>query len=221
MGTGAQRAIQMALIRYLADVRRADDDQLSRRMLLIDEPELYLHPQGVRRLREALKVLANSGFQIVFSTHSPLMLSRDNASDTVIVNNTAEEGVSARKPLRQAVLDAIEDGESQSQTLFDLGNLVDIYFADRVILCEGKTDRRLLPLAYEQLYQRSPDLDHIAFVSVGGCNNFAKALAVLSAMDIRACAIADLDFAFTGARNRSGQSILEQASADIRFYLGW
>ena len=212
MGTGAQRAIQMALIRYLADVRRADDDQLSRRMLLIDEPELYLHPQGVRRLREALKVLANSGFQIVFSTHSPLMLSRDNASDTVIVNNTAEEGVSARKPLRQAVLDAIEDGESQSQTLFDLGNLVDIYFADRVILCEGKTDRRLLPLAYEQLYQRSPDLDHIAFVSVGGCNNFAKALAVLSAMDIRACAIADLDFAFTGAR-KSG--LLERDGAEI------
>lgn len=212
MGTGAQRAIQMALIRYLADVRRADNDQLSRRLLLIDEPELYLHPQGVRRLREALKTLANSGFQVVFSTHSPLMLSRDNAADTVIVGNSAEGGVNARKPLRQAILEAIADGESQSQTLFDLGNLVDIYFADRIILCEGKTDRRLLPVAYEKIYQHSPDLDQIAFVSVGGCNNFAKALAVLRAMDIRACAIADLDFAYTNAR-KSG--LLARDGADM------
>ncbi|SHJ84379.1 ATP-dependent nuclease [Halomonas caseinilytica] len=212
MGTGAQRAIQMALIRYLADVRRAEDDQLSRRLLLIDEPELYLHPQGVRRLREALKTLSSAGFQVIFSTHSPLMLSRDNAPNTVIVGNTVDDGVTARKPLNQAVQDAIEDAESQSQTLFELGNLVDIYFADRVILCEGKTDRRLLPLAYEQLYQRSPDLDHITFVSVGGCNNFAKALSILSAMDIRACAIADLDFAYTNAR-KSG--LLERDGADM------
>ncbi|MCX2522910.1 ATP-dependent nuclease [Larsenimonas rhizosphaerae] len=212
MGTGAQRAIQMALIRYLADVRRAEDDQLSRRLLLIDEPELYLHPQGVRRLREALKTLSSAGFQVVFSTHSPLMLSRDNAPNTVIVGNTVDDGVTARKPLSQAVQDAIEDAESQSQTLFELGNLVDIYFADRVVLCEGKTDRRLLPLAYERLYQRPPDLDHIAFVSVGGCNSFAKALFVLRAMDIRTCAIADLDFAYTHARQ---SDLLERDGADL------
>lgn len=81
MGAGAQRTIQMALIRYLADVRRAEDDQLSRRLLLIDEPELYLHPQGVRRLRETLKTLSSAGFQVVFSTHSPLMLSRNTTAD--------------------------------------------------------------------------------------------------------------------------------------------
>lgn len=214
VGTGAQRAIQMALIRYLADVRRTEGDQVSRRLLLIDEPELYLHPQGVRRLREALKTLSNAGFQVVFSTHSPLMLSRDNAQNTVIVGNSVDDGVTARKPLNQAVHEAIEGAESQSQTLFELGNLVDIYFADRIVLCEGKTDRRLLPLAYEKLYGRSPDLDHIAFVSVGGCNNFAKALSVLKAMDIRACAIADLDFAYTSARKsdllpRDGDDIIK------------
>ncbi|WP_005222880.1 ATP-dependent nuclease [Marichromatium purpuratum] len=218
MGTGAQRAIQMALIRYLADVRRTEDNQISRRLLLIDEPELYLHPQGVRRLREALKKLSNTGFQVVFSTHSPLMLSRDNAPNTVIAGKTADNGVTVRKPLSQVIKDAIECAESQSQTLFELGSLVDIYFADRIILCEGKTERRLLPLTYERLYQRSPDLDNIAFVSVGGCNNFAKALSVLSAMDIRACAVADLDFAYTHARKsnllkRDGTDLIDAKTA--------
>lgn len=212
MGTGAQRAIQLALIRYLADIRRAENDQLSRRLLLIDEPELYLHPQGVRRLREALKTLSGAGFQVVFSTHSPLMLSRDNAHNTVIVGNTPDEGVTARKPMSQAVRDAIAGAEAQSQTLFELGNLTEIYFAERVVLCEGKTDRRLLPLAYEQLYRRSPDLDHIAFVSIGNCSGFAKALDVLNAMGIRACAVADLDFAYTNART---SDLLEREGADL------
>lgn len=199
MGTGAQRAIQMALIRYLAETRRADDNRPARRLLLIDEPELYLHPQGVRRLRQALAHLAEAGFQVVFSTHSPLMLSRDNAADTVIVGKTAEAGATTQKPLRQAVEEALSNAESQSRTLFELGNLAEIYFANRVVICEGKTDGRLLPLVYERLYGVTPDSDHIAFVSAGGCGNIAKALPVMAAMGIAACAVVDLDFAFTHA----------------------
>lgn len=201
MGTGTQRAIQMALIRYLAETRTTDAEKTSRKLLLIDEPELYLHPQGVRRLRQALASLTDAGFQVIFSTHSPLMLSRENAADTVIVGRTAEAGVITQKPLRQAVQDALAGAESQSRTLFEMGNLADIYFADRVVLCEGKTDRRILPLAYEQLYQQAPDLDHTAFVSLGSCSDIPKALPVLAAMGIKACAVADLDFAFTHARS--------------------
>lgn len=212
MGTGTQRAIQMALIRYLADTRRQDDDIPSRRLLLIDEPELYLHPQGVRRLRQALWQLSGAAFQVVFSTHSPLMLSRDNAADTVIVEKAAETGVNVRKPLRQAVQEALESQPSQSRALFELGNLSEIYFTDRVVICEGKTDRRLLPLAYERLYGQSPDLDHIAFVSLGSCGDIPKALAVLSAMGIQACAVADLDFAYTEARKGG---LLERDGEDI------
>lgn len=201
MGTGAQRAIQMALIRYLAETRREDDNRPARRLLLIDEPELYLHPQGVRRLRQALADLAEAGFQIVFSTHSPLMLSRDNAADTVIVGKTAEAGVTTQKPLRHAVEEALSNAESQSRTLFELGNIAEIYFANRVVICEGKTDGRLLPLVYERLYGVTPDIDHIAFVSVGGCGNIPKALPVMAAMGIAACAVVDLDFAYTHTRS--------------------
>lgn len=97
MGTGAQRAIQMALIRYLAQTRSATAEYPSRRLLLIDEPELYLHPQGIRRLRQALPTLSQAGFQVVFATHSPLMLNRDNAADTVIVRKSKETGCLTRK----------------------------------------------------------------------------------------------------------------------------
>lgn len=200
MGTGAQRAIQMALVRYLAQLRYPDSEAKSRRLLLIDEPELYLHPQGVVRLRNALGQLSERGFQVVFSTHSPLMLSRENAADTLIVRKTDASGAAVRIPLRDAVEKALQDAESQSRTLFELGNLAEIYFSDKVVLCEGKTDRRLMPLAYERLYAESPESAGISFVSVGSCADIPKALPVLRAMGISACAVADLDFAFTHAR---------------------
>lgn len=200
MGTGAQRAIQMALVRYLAQVRSPDPKDPSRRLLLVDEPELYLHPQGVARLREALAKLSSAGFQVIFSTHSPLMLSRENAADTLIVTKPDATGVSVRIPLRRAVTEALKDSQAQARALFELGNLVDVYFSDKVVLCEGKTDRRLLPLAYERVYSDSPESDGVAFVSLGSCADIPKALPVLQAMGVSACAVADLDFAFTHAR---------------------
>lgn len=212
MGTGTQRAIQMSLILFLAETRSVDAGRPARRLLLIDEPELYLHPQGVRRLRQALASLAGAGFQVIFSTHSPLMLSRENAADTVIVGKIPSVGVTTQKPLRQAVVESINNAESQSRTLFELGNIADIYFAERVVLCEGKTDQRLLPLAYEQLYQQLPELDHMAFVSLGSCADIPKALPVLAAMGISACAVVDLDFGYTHARSGG---LLSKDGADL------
>ncbi|MBK9497780.1 MAG: AAA family ATPase [Leptospiraceae bacterium] len=200
IGSGAQRSIQMALVRYLAEYKSKNPENVSRRLLFIDEPELYLHPQGVRRLREALYKLSNSGFQIIFSTHSPLMLNRENASNTIIINKDNTHGVIRKMPLKQAVQTAFSDAEAQSRTIFELGNLAEIYFSKTVIICEGKTDYRILPLIYEKIYDHSPDLEQICFVPVGSCSSIAKAQKVLEAMEINAIGIADLDFAFTHAR---------------------
>ncbi len=112
------------------------------------------------------------------------MLDRANAAHTVIVHKEPATGAVTRKPLQQAVRNALAEAQSQSRVLFELGNIADIYFAERVVICEGKTDRRVLPLTYERLYGRGPELDHIAFISLGGCG-------------ISCCAIADLDFSFT------------------------
>lgn len=107
------------------------------------------------------------------------------------------------------------DAPSQSRILFELGNLAEIYFSDRVVLCEGKTDRRLIPLAYERFYGQPLELDHTTVVSMGSCSDILKALSVLRAMDIKACAVADLDFAFTEAR-KGGAPLLPKDGEDIR-----
>ncbi|MBL0311746.1 MAG: ATP-dependent endonuclease [Holophagaceae bacterium] len=216
LGSGAQRAIEMSLIRYLAEAAAGPQTNGARKLLLIDEPELYLHPQGVRRVRQALAQLSTRGFQVVFSTHSPLMLDRVNAAHTVIVRKDAIKGAVTRKPLKQAIQDALEEAKSQSRVLFELGNIADIYFAERVVICEGKTDRRILPLVYERLYGHAPEIDHLAFVSIGSCADIRKALSVLRAMEIPACAVADLDFAFTEAAKGSNPLIAKDGAELVR-----
>lgn len=79
-GHGAQRSIQIALIKCLAEVRRAGGGNAGRTtLLLIDEPELYLHPQAIEVVRAALSRLAGDGYQVVITTHSANMISRDDA----------------------------------------------------------------------------------------------------------------------------------------------
>lgn len=214
LGSGAQRAIEMALICYLAKAAANADANCARKLLLIDEPELYLHPQGVRRIRQALSVLSTKGFQVVFSTHSPLMLDRANAAHTVVVRKESGTGSVTRKPLQQAVKDALDEAKSQSRALFELGNVAGIYFAERVVICEGETDRRILPLVYERYFGRPPELDHIAFISLGGCGNTRSGMKVLSAMKIPACAIVDLDFAFTQA-TKGKDALIAKDGAEI------
>ena len=230
LGSGAQRAIQMALIRLLADIRKTRDQDLARRLLLIDEPEIFLHPQGVRGLREALQMLSKSGYQVVVTTHSPLMVSRDNAPDTVIVRRSREHGSEVRVPMGAAVAQAISEAQAQSRTLFELGNIAEIYFAEKVILCEGKTDQRLLPLIYEKLYGVRPELERICFVALGSCTSIPKGFSVLTAMGIKCGVIADLDFAFTHARGTwlpkeceemtNVKSVLQTVSQAEGFQLG-
>lgn len=212
MGSGAQRAIQMSLIRHLADRSRPEIDRVACRLLLIDEPELYLHPRAVVRLRDALRRLSGSRFQVVFSTHSPIMLDRTAAASTVVVSRGPDGASCVRKPLHKEVEMTLQDAEAQALILFELGNLAEIYFADVVAIVEGETDMRLLKVVEERTAADQPHRPHIAFVQLRGSGNITNALRILKAMKIPTCAVADLDFAYKAARKTR---LLDPSAPDL------
>jgi predicted ATP-dependent endonuclease of OLD family len=77
-GHGAQRSIQIALIQYLAEIKRVHASNITTTtLLLIDEPELYLHPFAIEQVREALLALSKSGYQVIISTHSAQMVTSE------------------------------------------------------------------------------------------------------------------------------------------------
>ncbi|MGM3213321.1 ATP-dependent nuclease, partial [Klebsiella pneumoniae] len=91
-GHGAQRAIQMAMVRHLADLKRGVAIAGGVTLLLIDEPELFMHPFAVEQVREALRALSASGYQVVFSTHSAQMILARDAKNALLMTKKHPQG---------------------------------------------------------------------------------------------------------------------------------
>lgn len=199
LGHGAQRAIQMALIRVLADRRSSGGAVAGGRLLLIDEPELYLHPSAIYTLREALRQLSSVGYQVVVTTHSPILVEESLAASTVIVGKDPQKGTFARPTMRSVVKKRIKDAPHQAKCLFSLTHSSEILFSNRVVLAEGKTEQRLFPLLFREVARETMRSKGIALVDLGGVDNVANARGILAALGLESCVIADLDFLFRGA----------------------
>lgn len=196
VGHGAQRSIQMALVRVLAEGGRAKAEASSRTLLLVDEPELYLHPQGVEQTREALKSLSRGLYQVLVSTHSPLMIAPEDAATAILVHKRPGEGTRARTRLGDAVRDALAAGKAQTEILFELSRLGEVLFSDRILLVEGRTEQRLVPELFARVTGRTLRGARIGFVPLGSSGDIPGAKRILEAMGLNVRAVVDLDFAF-------------------------
>lgn len=200
-GHGAQRAIQMALIQYLAEVKRADGNSLTTTLLLIDEPELYLHPFAIEQVREALLILSNNGYQVIISTHSAQMITARNAENTLLIRKDDQKGTYARERLADAIQSVVPDSIHQMEHLFSLSHSTQVLFSEKVVLTEGKTELRLLPFIYQNKCKVTMGQEMLSLIPLGGVGSTNKTLQILNAMDIPTKAIVDLDYVFNGAIN--------------------
>lgn len=196
-GHGTQRSVQMALIRHLAEVRRGATPTLGTTLLLIDEPELYLHPFAIEQVRAALKSLSANGYQVIFSTHSAQMVSATDAQHALLIRKEPARGTHARRRLRDAIQVVVPDSVHQMEQLFTLGNSSQVLFADRVVLTEGKTELRLMPSIFQAVRARTLGQERSALVAQSGVNDTKKSMEILQAMDVPCKAIVDLDYALT------------------------
>jgi len=212
-GHGAQRSIQIALVKCLSEVRRAGAANNGRTtLLLIDEPELYLHPQAVEVVRAALSRLAGEGYQVVITTHSVNMISQYDAPSALLIRRNAAEGTTCYPRIKDVVAEVIEGAAHQSEVLFALSNSSKILFSDRVGIIEGKTERTVLPVIFQHAFGVTPDEDRVGLVDIGGASSIPSAMKVLGAMGVPCKAIVDLDFAF---RVASKFGLLDSVRVDV------
>lgn len=210
MGHGAQRAIQMALVRQLAETSATSGS--GRTLLLVDEPELYMHPQAVAKVRSALRTLSKGSYQVVFTTHSPLMIGRDDLAHTIVLFKTDANGTTKRKRLGDAIKVFEKDAPAQLDELFSVDGACQVLFSDRVVIGEGKTEAELLPDIFEGHHKVEPADKRVGIVPARGSGSVAKCLQVLDAMGIPAVAIVDLDYAFKHAHQAG---LLGSDDADV------
>ncbi|MFH5834330.1 ATP-dependent nuclease [Halalkalibaculum sp. DA384] len=198
MGHGAQRSIQMALVKYLSERQTSDDESNSRKFLLIEEPELYLHPQAITYLSSALKKLSKGGYQIVFATHSPIMISQNDVGVTALIRKSEDAGTYRHNTLNEA-LDEVAADMGITDTLFNLDNSSQILFADEVVLIEGKTERKLVPKIFESHYDLSEFQTKVGFIDIGGAPAVGNATTILENMGINPKVLVDLDYCFNSS----------------------
>lgn len=198
-GSGAQRSIQMALIRQLAEVRKGADLAPARTLLLIDEPELYLHPHAIEQVRVALKQLSKEGYQVIFATHSAQMVKSEDVNNALLIRKDRENGTYRRRKIDEAIRQILDDHDhdSQMELLFALSHSHQILFAECVLLTEGTTEHIVLPKILEAITGGETfGTIKCALVRQGGVNNTKRSMDILYAMDIPTKAIVDLDYAF-------------------------
>jgi putative ATP-dependent endonuclease of OLD family len=144
-GSGARRTLLWTALKFISENNQKGKDENSVRphLLLIDEPELCLHPNAIRDACSVLYDLPNTGnWQVMVTTHSPIFIdfSRDNTTIVKVEKNTDGiiEGTTVFRP-EKAQLD--EDDKINLKLL----NICDPYVAEfffggKVIVVEGDTE---------------------------------------------------------------------------------
>lgn len=111
-------------------------------VIIIDEPQSFLHPSAAKKLIEILKEFPQH--QYFIATHSPQIIT--TADPTTIVQLSYIDGETTAK-----IIDANETTQLRS-LLSELGvSLSDVFGADNILWVEGLTEEKCFPLILEKL----------------------------------------------------------------------
>lgn len=143
-------------------------------ILLIDEPELSLHPQCQRAFLRVLKSLPN---QYVVATHSASML--DRADPRHIVRLHRDNG-----QVKDARPTGLSSVESTRLARFTTPQNAEAFFASAAILVEGESDKYALE-ALALRKNKNFDADGISIVVMKGAGGIKTFLALLGPNGLR------------------------------------
>jgi predicted ATPase len=127
------------------------------RILLVDEPEVSLHPQSQRALMKLLRGLRS---QLLIATHSANLLDRADPR-TVVRLARVTGGISQARPT------ALSDADAARLARFTTPQAAEAFFARTVVLVEGLSDQMVIEALAERL-SKNLDGSGVAIVPTGG-----------------------------------------------------
>ncbi len=162
------------------------------RVLLIDEPEAFLHPPLARRLGRTIgQLTTQSGMNVFASTHSADFLfgAVQSGADVQVIRLTYSPptGGTAR------LLPAAQLEEWMRDPMLRSTGVLSALFHRSVVVCEGDSDRPFYQEVNERLTTQSRGAPDTLFLSGYGKGNIKRLLPPLRAIGIPAAAIVDLD----------------------------
>ncbi|OPH56249.1 ATP-dependent endonuclease [Paenibacillus ferrarius] len=144
-GSGARRTLLWTALKYISESNLSKKSTQSQRphVLLLDEPELCLHPNAVREACKVLYDLPLSGsWQVMVTTHSPAFidLSRNNTTIIRVEHDSSGniKGTTLFRPAR-AKLDPDDRANLKLLNACD-PHVAEFFFGGHSIIVEGDTE---------------------------------------------------------------------------------
>lgn len=170
-GSGARRTLLWTAIRLLADSgpKKKSDTVQRPHVLLLDEPEICLHPSAVREACDLLYGLppTTGNWQVMVTTHSPCFVdfARDHTSIVRVERQSNGEivGTTIFRPNRAN----FDDNDREQLKLLNLCDpyVAEFFFGGKTIVVEGDTEYA----AFKYIVGQAPrDYDGIHIVRARG-----------------------------------------------------
>lgn len=200
-GHGLQRCIVFTLLQTLIlnerdQISGADlaNQELDGIILLVEEPELYIHPQLAKLFFDVLAAFSKTD-QVVYTTHSPVFVDAYEAERVALVSKPDAAKGTTVKGCDMTAFDGLGDKKIfQGFTKFN-SSMNELFFAKRVVLVEGPEDAIAITATLRstgRIVARVEELQW-SIISCGGKASIPFFQRVLNAFSIPYAVIHDLD----------------------------
>ena len=150
-GTGYQSMVILSILETYVQISQSNTQYI----LLIEEPEVYLHPKLQRRMIDTLLKISEKN-QVIFTSHSPITVSKLASNNVKIVEkNNGEAKVLPISPKR--VIDEL--GIKPDDILYSKG----------IIFVEGKDDIEVISELIRKIDESI--IDKINIIQAHSCEN--------------------------------------------------
>ncbi|NOJ23888.1 ATP-dependent nuclease [Vibrio coralliilyticus] len=167
--------------------------EVKSRILLIEEPELYLHPEAIRCIRDLIYELGNdSEFQILAATHAPIMVDLSKPHTTLVRACVNENKVNE---LHQVSHDLFTPDERDCMKMLNYFNphVCEAFFNDKVVLVEGDTEAVAIRAIMTRMISAGLADESVHVVNCGTKNNIPFFQRVLTHFKISHWVLHDVD----------------------------
>lgn len=154
LGEGIQNALVIAILKTF------EERQKEGAILLIEEPEMFLHPHMQRSLYKTIREISETN-QVIYTTHSPHFVSIPEYNEVVMIRKSSHGTI-------VKCSDLPTDEKRKEKLIKELDpERNEMFFANRVLFVEGDTEKLALP-EYSKTLGVDLDREGATIVEVGG-----------------------------------------------------
>lgn len=158
-------------------------------IIIVDEPELHLHPKWIAFLRGFFMQYAfTEKNQLMIVTHSGTFI---NSSTYPYITRVYKNGRGS-SDLHQ-VVDENREETKERLHFINATNNEKVFFSDFVVMVEGDTDEIVFKQILEVIKKESGFKSNVEVMQVRGKTNYEKFNSFLKTLQIESCFIGDLD----------------------------